>query len=55
MKDTLNSYTFVRRYLSDNEIYQIFEQLEKRGVGEHKWAGKVVDVVYRKLQKIRSF
>lgn len=55
MKEALGEYTFIRRYLSDREIYEIMARLQESGVPEKKWPLKLVDIVYDKLRNIKAY
>ena len=55
IKDTLQNYTFISKYLSDHEIYDIMVELQESNVPEKKWALKLVDIVYDKLKVIKAY
>lgn len=55
MKEALGEYTFIRRYLSDQEIYEIMAGFQESGVPEKKWPLRLVDIVYDKLRGIRPY
>ena len=55
MKETLGEYSFIRRYLTDNEIEQILTEFDLQGVPEKKWPMRLVDIVYDKLRAMKVY
>lgn len=49
LKQRLDRYDFVRKYLSESDIFGIYEYLKRNHIGEEKWPLFVVDEAYKKM------
>lgn len=45
----IKKYGFVEKYLTEEEIWKIYEALVKKGVPEMKWPIAIVEEVYCRM------
>lgn len=48
----IRKYGFVEKYLSEGEVWAVYDELVRTGVPELKWPIFIVDEVYKKMKAL---